>query len=67
MRSRRILPGETGVRYTDGDTEVIWSFAPLHLDLDGDRQVTDVVAGTSIVAATVDVTARRIVLLRPTP
>ena len=47
MKLRKILPDETGVLYSDGATQVLWSFVPLRLPLDSVSDVQELLSGHS--------------------
>ncbi len=45
MKLRKILSDETGVLYSDGTKQVLWSFAPLQLPLDSVSDVRELLSG----------------------
>ena len=45
MKVRKILSGEKGVLYSEGATQVLWTFSPLRLPLDCVSDVREVLSG----------------------
>jgi hypothetical protein len=45
MKLRKILSDETGVLYSDGSKQVLWSFVPLRLRLDSVSDVRELLSG----------------------
>jgi hypothetical protein len=66
MRHRKILPGETGVRYDHHGTTVLWAFDDLRLPLDQAGIVRDLLEDTETTGPGIAARKHHVYLARPT-
>ncbi|CAN5367392.1 hypothetical protein BH11ARM2_BH11ARM2_29670 [soil metagenome] len=60
MQRRTILDGERGVRYDAPEGSVIWAFAPIEIDLGGEKRVEELLSGETSRTARLSAEGRRI-------